>query len=157
MESDWESVEEGVELLQAGEIDAAIEELSRVALAEPENEHAHLFLGNAHFEQEEFDKALKCYVRALEIVPKFIGAMIGAGQCLRYLGDHKRALRMGKEVLLLRKYDPDALFLMGAIHFQRGESAACKAYLTTFLETNPEIEVALEVRGMLESLENEES
>lgn len=151
----WGSVEEGIELLAIGERDAAILELLRVAEAEPDNEYAHFFLGNAYFEGGTFDAALKCYVRALALAADYIGAMIGAGQALRMMGEHGRALRMGREVLARRKDDPDALFLLGAVHFQRGEGAAAKGFLERFLKTDPEVEVALEVEGMLQVLRGE--
>lgn len=146
----WAAVEEGIELLQVGEVDQALDELTRVASEDPDNEYAHYFLGNVYFERNDHARALKCYVRAMEIQPEYVGAMIGAGQALRMLGDHARAIRMGKQVLRKRPDDPDALFLIGSAHFQRGEYAEARGFLERFLGTNPEIEVALEVEGMLQ-------
>ncbi|MEM9067030.1 MAG: tetratricopeptide repeat protein [Myxococcota bacterium] len=151
----WEAVEEGMELLQEGELDAALAELTRVAENDPRNEYAHFFLGGVYFEREDFARALKCYVRALELAPEYAGAMIGAGQTLRRLGDHARALRMGQQVLRIRKDDPDALFLMGTVYFQRGEYREARGFLERFLHTNPELEVALEVEGMLQVVRGE--
>jgi len=146
----WAAVEEGIELLQESRLEDAMAELLRVAEECSENEYAHYFLGNAYFEKGDHAKALKCYVKALDIVPDYIGAMIGAGQSLRYLGDHDRALRMGRQVLRKRPDDQDALFLVGATFFQRGDYPQAQPFLEHFLETNPEIEVALEVEGMLQ-------
>ncbi|MEM6959685.1 MAG: tetratricopeptide repeat protein [Myxococcota bacterium] len=146
----WAEVEEAVELLQIGELDAAKDELLRLVEASPDNEYGHFFLGNLFYEQEDYARALKCYTTALEKKRNYVGAMIGAGQALRMLGDHERALRMGRQVLRLRKDDPDALFLVGATFFQRGDHAAAYGPLMRFLETRPEIEVALEVEGMLQ-------
>ena len=146
----WEQVEEGVETLQEGDLAAALVELQRATTTFPDNEYAHYFLGNVYFEQGDHARALKCYVRALELVPDYLGAMIGAGQSLRLLGDHTRALRMGKQVLRVRRDDPDALFLVGATFFQRAEYDQARPFLERFLETNPEIEVALEIEGMLQ-------
>jgi hypothetical protein len=42
---------------------------------------------------------------------------------------------------------------MGLTHYARGDEAAAKGYLRRFLETNPELEVAQEARGLLEILE----
>ncbi|MFO0693018.1 MAG: tetratricopeptide repeat protein [Polyangiales bacterium] len=153
----WEQVEEGVELLETGAVDEAVAELLRAVEAHPENELAHCFLGNAFFEKEDYDRALKCYVAALERAPRYVGAMIGAGQTLRMLGQHDKALRMARQVLLVEKDDPDALYLAGCVHFQRGENHAAATYLQRFLETRPEIEVALEVEGMLKVLRGDVS
>ena len=151
----WQAAEEGMELLHAGELDQAIAALLEVAAADPRNEYAHYFLGHAYYEKEAFAESLKCYVTALEVAPNYIGAMIGAGQALRMMGEHEKALRMGHRVLHSHKDDPDALFLLGAVHFQRGENAAAQKYLARFLETDPELEIALEVEGMLQVIRGE--
>lgn len=146
----WDAAEEGMELLRTGEHEEAKKALLAVIEADPTNEYAQLFLGHAFFELQDFSRSLKCYVATLDISPRHIGAMIGAGQSLRFLGDHQRALRMGQQVLRIEKDDPDALFLVGATHFQRGELEEARPFLERFLHTNPEIEVALEVEGMLQ-------
>lgn len=151
----WEAAEEGMELLQDGEVDRAIDELLRVTREDPQNEYAFHFLGHAYFQKEAFPEALKSYVQALTLAPSYVGAMLGAGQALRMMGEYDRAIRMGQRVLQTRENDGDALFLVGATHFQKGENAAAKRYLERFLQTNPELEVALEVEGMLQVIRGE--
>ena len=151
----WEDAEEGMELLHSGEVDAAIDELLRVTREDPQNEYAFHFLGHAYFEKQAFPEALKSYVEALTLAPEYVGAMLGAGQTLRMMGEYDRALRMGQRVLQKQEDDADALFLLGATHFQKGENQAAKRYLERFLETNPELEVALEVEGMLQVIRGE--
>jgi len=151
----WEAAEEGMELLHAGEIDRAVNELLRVARQDPDNEYAFHFLGHAYFEKEAYPEALKSYIEALRLAPEYVGAMIGAGQTLRMMGEYDRAIRMGKRVLQKDQDDADALFLVGAAHFQKGENQAAKRYLERYLETGPELEVALEVEGMLQVVRGE--
>jgi Flp pilus assembly protein TadD len=149
----WEAAQEGAELLREGEVELALAELERLVEAEPDNEYALFFLGNAHFEKGAFDKAMKAYVVALEKAPDYVGAMVGLGHTLRMLGRYEQALRMGHQVLARKKNDSDALYLMGLSHYARGEEAAAARYLHLFLETGPEIEAAHEVRALLEVLE----
>jgi cytochrome c-type biogenesis protein CcmH/NrfG len=151
----WEAAEEGMELLHSGEVDQAIEELLRVVRDDPRNEYAFYFLGHAYFQKEAYSEALKSYVEALTRAPDYIGAMVGAGQALRMMGEYDRAIRMGQSVLQKRADDPDGLFLVGAAHFQKGENEFAKRYLERFLETSPELEVALEVEGMLQVIRGE--
>lgn len=151
----WEAVEEGMELLHDGRVDEAIDELLRVSRDDPGNEYAFQFLGHAYFEKEAYREALKAYVEALTLAPEYVGAMLGAGQTLRMLGEYDRAIRMGQRVLQKQEDDADALFLIGATHFQKGENEAARRYLERFLETNPELEVALEVEGMLQVIRGE--
>lgn len=152
---DWDEVEEAVEMLAVGELPEAIAELERILARSPENALAHYYLGNALFEQERFEQALRGFVRALELAPRFVAAMVGAGQTLRFLGEHDKALRIAREALAVKKDDPDALYLAGCLCFQRGEKHQATVYLDRFLETGPEIEAALEVRGMLRVLRGE--
>ena len=149
----WEAAQEGAELLREGELALAVAELERLVEAEPDNEYALFFLGNAHFEKGDFDKAMKAYVVALEKAPGYVGAMVSLGHTLRMLGRYEQALRMGHEVLSRQKDDSDGLYLMGLSHYARGEEAAAARYLHRFLETGPEVEAAQEVRGLLEVLE----
>lgn len=149
----WDAAQEGAELVREGEHDAAIEELERVLADDPDNEYAYYFLGSAHFEKGSFEKAMKAYVLALDRAPEYLGAMIHLGHTLRMLGRYDQALRMGREVLARKPDDADALHLMGLVHYARGDESAAAGYLRRFLETQPELEVAQEARGLLEILE----
>lgn len=152
-EEHWEIAEEGAELLSDGQVDKAIETLKSAIAQDPTNPYAFYFLGAAHFEQERWEHALKAYLSAIELSPEYLGAMVGAGHCLRMMGKHREALRLGRQILENKSDDADGLYLMGLVHFQRGEEAAAKRYLETFLQTRPEAETILEVQGMLEVIE----
>lgn len=146
----WEAVEEAVELLATGELEEALTALRELAERDPDNEYTFYFLGNAHYEGKDYDRALAAYVRALELRPRYAGAMIGAGQALRMMGQFDRASRMGQEVLRIRKDDPDALYLLGLISFQKGDFKLAHGLLARFLETSPEAEVIIEVEGIMQ-------
>jgi tetratricopeptide (TPR) repeat protein len=146
----WESAEDAAELLREGQHEQAVTVLSELLTREPRNEYAFFFLGAAYYELEQYDRALKCYVEALTIAPGYVGAMVSAGHTLRMLGRYNEAVRMAHQVLSRAPHDPDAFFLIGACSFARGEDAKAKDYLGRFLQTNPELEVATEVQGMLQ-------
>lgn len=148
----WDEVEDAVESLSIGEHEEAKAALEALRLTSPDNELVHTFLGHAYFEEERFTEALACYVRALELKPLFLTAMVGAGQALRFLGQHEKAIRMAREALKVKADDPDALYLAGCVAFQRGEKHVASQYLGRYLETGPEVEIALEVEGMLRVL-----
>lgn len=152
-EAHWESAQEGAELLRDGEREQAIAVLTSLLVREPDNEYAYFFLGAAYYELEQYDRALKCYVEALRIAPSYIGAMVHAGHSLRMLGRYREAVRMAHQVLSRAANDPDALFLIGACSFAAGDDAKAKVYLERFLHTNPELEIATEVQGMLQVIE----
>jgi tetratricopeptide (TPR) repeat protein len=151
----WDSAEVGAELVGEGEYDEALRVLAAVVSREPENPYALFFLGSALFETGEPERALKAYLGALAQRPDYLGAMIGAGWSLHAMGRYKEALKVGRQVLLKSKEDADGLYLLGLCHYAIGDNAAALGYLTRFLNTRPEIEVALEVEGLLKVLRGE--
>ncbi|MEM7447957.1 MAG: tetratricopeptide repeat protein [Myxococcota bacterium] len=151
----WDAASEGAELLAEGKREAAIEVLDQVLLADDQNEYASFFLGNAFFEAEEYPRALKAYVRALELSPRYLGALIGCGHAARLMGKLDQALRCGQQAMTISEEDADAHYLLGATYFTRGESQLAIRHLTAFVSSNPEIEVRIEALGMLEVLRSE--
>ena len=151
----WDAVQDGAELLREGQISQAITQLEKVLSGDEANEYAYYFLGAAHFENGEFVKAMKNYLRAVEFSPHYLGALVGLGQSLRMLGRHDEAIRVAKQILTLQEEDADALYLLGLCHFARGDRDQAQKYLTRFLETRPEPETALEIEGMLQVLRGE--
>lgn len=151
-EQHWDAAQEGAELLVEGEFDAAEAVLAALSEREPDNPYAFFFLGNALYEQANYVRALRAYLTALALSPDYLGAMVATGHALRMLGRYDEAIRMGRQVLSRSAEDADGLFLMGACHFARGDSAAAEALLERFLATGPELEVATEAQGMLQVL-----
>jgi len=156
-EPEWDAAQEGAELIAEGEIDAAIQALEALIAEQPQNAYAYYYLGSAHYEHAEYAKALKAYVKSLELAPDYLGAMVNAGHALRMLGRHPEAIRMAQQVLARAPHDADALYLVGACCFARGDDARAVEYLERFLHTNPELEVAQEVHGMLQLLRDKSS
>lgn len=151
----WEAAEEGAELIREGELEAAIAELSGLVQRDPQNPYGYHFLGSAFFEAKDFARALKAYLSAVELKPDYMGALMGAGWSLHSLGRYREGLRVGRQVLLKSKEDPDALHLMGLCHYAMGEPAAALGYLERFLATRPEVEVAMEIEGLIKVLRGE--
>jgi cytochrome c-type biogenesis protein CcmH/NrfG len=149
-EEAWEAAQEGAELIAEGEPARAVRELEQLIAREPKNAYGYFFLGAAHFELGDYAKALRAYVTALELEPGYLGAMVGAGHALRTLGRYDQAIRMGQQLLARDKNDAEALFLLGASHFARGDNAAAEDFLSRFAATNPEVEIATEAEGMLQ-------
>jgi tetratricopeptide (TPR) repeat protein len=148
----WAAAEEGAELMSEGEYQAAIDELTGVVAEDEENHYALFFLGSALLEMGEHARALKAFVSALQLEPEYPGALIGAGWALHSLGRYREGLRVGKQVLSRKKDDPDALYLMGLCHYALDDKAAALGYLQRFVDTRPEIEVAMEADAIIQIL-----
>jgi tetratricopeptide (TPR) repeat protein len=149
----WEAVDEATELLHEERFREALVALRNVATRDPRNPYAFYFLGVALFEIGEMEASRDAYLAALRLAPKHLGARIAVTHVLRQLGDLREALKHGTTALAQAPGDADALHALGLVHLARGDDASARRYLEAFLASKPELEVAMEVRGILDGLD----
>jgi Tfp pilus assembly protein PilF len=150
----WEAVEEAVELLHEERFREAVVAFGEILKADPKNPYAYHFLGVALYEVGELEPARDAYRAALKLSPQYLGAKVALSHVLRALGDLRGAIQEGMAALTQAPEDGDALHAVGLAYLARGDNAAAKKYLNAFLATNPEFEVATEVRAMVAALED---
>jgi tetratricopeptide (TPR) repeat protein len=148
----WSAVEEATELLHEERFREAIVELRNVLKRDAKNAYAYYFLGIAFFEIGEVEAARDAYAASLRLAPGHLGARVALAHVLRILGDVRGAIRQGMTVLERAPGDPDALHAIGLAYHARGDEKAARKYLEAFLATNPEFEVAVETRSLLEGM-----
>ncbi|MDP9037638.1 MAG: tetratricopeptide repeat protein, partial [Myxococcota bacterium] len=146
------AVEEATELLHEERYRDALVELRRVLKLDTKNPYAFYFLGIALFEVGELEAARDAYGACVKLAPSHLGARVALCHVLRTMGDLRGAIREGMAALSQAPGDSDALHAVGLAYHARGDAAAARKYLDAFLETNPEIEVAIETRELLGSL-----
>jgi len=145
----WEEVEDIAEVLHEGRFRDALLLLRAVLKSNAKNPYAFHLLGIALYEIGEVEAARDAYKAALASAPNHLGARVHLSHVLRELGDHKGAIKEGMEALRRFPDDADALHAIGLAYHARGDFAAARKYLESFLATNPEFEVASEVRVLL--------
>jgi tetratricopeptide (TPR) repeat protein len=148
----WEAVEEATELLHEERYTEALLELRRVIQADPTNPYAFYFLGVGLFEVGELEASRDAYRAALRLAPEYLGSRIGLSHVLRMGGDLREAIREGLQALSQAPGDADALYAVGLAYLARGDNPAARRYFEAFLEARPEYESAEEVRGILETM-----
>ncbi|MCC6556592.1 MAG: tetratricopeptide repeat protein [Polyangiaceae bacterium] len=148
----WEAVEEATELLEEGRMEEALVALRDVIKASPSNPYAYFFLGQALFDLDQLAPARDAYRAALLISPDYLGARVGLSHALRRLGDIEGAIGQAKEALRRVPKDGDAMYAMGLAYAARGQRHLARKHLEGFLAAGPELEAAMEVRQILESL-----
>jgi tetratricopeptide (TPR) repeat protein len=149
----WEAVDEATELLHEERFRDALSALRDVAKADPQNPYAYYFAGVALFEMGEMEPARDAYRACVRLAPKHLGARVALTHVLRQLGDLREALKEGTTALAQEPGDVDALHAIGLVHLARGDDAAARRYFEAFLASKPELEVAMEVRGILDGLD----
>jgi cytochrome c-type biogenesis protein CcmH/NrfG len=148
----WEAVEEATELLHEERFREAIMELRGVLEEDPRNPYGFYFLGIAFFEVGEIEPARDAYTACIKLAPGHLGARVALCHVLRILGDVKGSIREGLAALALAPADPDALHAVGLAYHARGDDKASRKYLEAFLATNPEFEVGVETKALLEAI-----
>jgi tetratricopeptide (TPR) repeat protein len=148
----WTEVEEATELLHEERYREAMVELRRVLQQDPKNPYAYYYLGVAFYEVGELEASRDAYAACLKLAPQHLGARVALSHVLRQLGDVRGAIREGMAALSQAPGDGEALYALGLAHHARGDDVAARKCLEAFLETNPELEVSLETRGLLAQL-----
>jgi tetratricopeptide (TPR) repeat protein len=148
----WTAVEEAVELLHEERHREALVELRSALRADAKNPYAYFFLGVAFFETGEIAAARDAHTACLRLAPEHLGARVALCHVLRILGDLRGAVRQGMTALSQAPGDADALYALGLAHHARGDDGAATAYLDAFLETQPEFDVAVQVRELLATI-----
>jgi tetratricopeptide (TPR) repeat protein len=151
----WEAVENAVELLMSGDHHEALAELRDIIARDPENAYAYHHTGTAMFELERYEAARDAYRAAVRLAPRYLGARIGLVHALRLIGDADGAVAEAREALKLFPDDADATFALGVALGARGERREAVRTLRKFLALNPELEVQLEVQGIIDMLQQE--
>ena len=150
--ANWEKVEEAAELLHEQQPIEAIVELRRVIQESPRNPYAFHLLGIALFETSELEASRDAYRAALALAPKYLGARVHLSHVLRMLRDLRGAIEQAEIASRQAPNDPEVWHALGLAHAQRGDKESARKYLEAYLGSNPDFEVALEVRGILQQL-----
>lgn len=148
----WEAVEEATELLVEGEFQAGLEALRDVLADDPNNPYAYHFLGTALFELKQLEPARDAYRAAVRLAPSYLAARIALSHVLRLLGDLDGALEQAEQAVRRFPNDGAAQHAAGLALAAKGRRREARRKLQGFLDTNPELEAQLEVRGILEML-----
>ena len=145
----WAAVDDAAELIRDHELEAALTSLRDVLAKNPANYYAFHFLGIALFEARNFAAARDAYQAAVRLAPQFLGARVHLVHVLRSLGQLKDAYSHAETARRQAPDDPEVWHAIGLVHAATGQYGLARKYLHAFLESNPELEVAMEVRSLL--------
>ena len=98
------------------ELQSRIENAQRKAAEQPDNYIAWVELGNAWYDQNSPEHAIKAYDRALELNPKQPDALNDQGAMYSELGDFKRALSNFEKALDIAPDNLESLYNIGYIY-----------------------------------------
>jgi tetratricopeptide (TPR) repeat protein len=148
----WTAVEEAAELLIEGEAAKAITLLRDVLAGDPKNPYGFFYLATALYEIERFDAARDAYRAAVTLAPDYVGARVGLSHTHRQLHAYVEAVEAAEQALKRVPDDGEALYAAGLACASLGDRSKATKFLKKFLKTDPELEVQLEARGLIEML-----
>ncbi len=126
---------------------AALRQLSQKA---PESARFYQVLGDDMLVQEDFSKAIEEYQEALKRDPRSVGAHLGIGQAVLAQGKNEDSMKSADQEfhkeLAIDPDNPDALFQLGQIAYDRGEmDEASRLFMESLKrrQSFPEAHIAL--------------
>ncbi|HZO14458.1 MAG TPA: tetratricopeptide repeat protein [Polyangiaceae bacterium] len=149
----WSAIEDAVELLLERQYEKALLELRDVLKRDPSNAYAYHHLGNALYDLGQLEPARDAYRAAVRHRPHYLAARIALSHVLRKLGSFDAAMREANQALQRFPGDGEAHFASGMALAACGERDRARFHLERFLASHPELEAALEARGVLAMLE----
>jgi predicted O-linked N-acetylglucosamine transferase (SPINDLY family) len=119
----------GVLMAQKGNLDSAIECVSRAVRSDPEHVEAQYNLGTVYAAKWMMPEAADCFARAVQLNPGYADAHYNLGLALSQLGRTARAIESYQRALKLRPNFPDALNNLGLAMDRAGrQDEAVEAY-----------------------------
>lgn len=106
---------------QTGMIELAASTAMKSVEAKPDMAESHILLGFLYLEQEDAEKALEAFNRALELDPHSKDAKTGLGGALVLKGDTDRAIEILDDAAATNPYPQMAYYELGKAYEKKGE------------------------------------
>jgi len=113
----------GYYLTAVGDLQGAIAERRRAVELDPVNPLLSSALGEAYYQNREFDRAIEQNLHSLELDPSYAVALVNIGLAYEMKGMHSEARNAFQKVLAVAPDDPALLGLMGYEYASSGEKA----------------------------------
>ena len=117
-------------LTAIGDLQGAISERKRALELEPLNPLLSSALGEAFYQNREFDNAIQHNSRSLELDPSYAVALVNIGRAYELKGMHEKARDAFQKILSFAPDDPAVLALMGHEYAVSGDKAKALAVIS---------------------------
>ena len=111
----------GLEYLNNGEYDLAIEDFSQAIRMEPDNADAYINRGDAYYWRDEYDPAITDYNQAILLDPNIARAYNKRGNAYDSKGEYDRAIENYSQAILLDPNYAGAYTNRGNTYVRKGE------------------------------------
>lgn len=139
----------GIDHLDKGEFDDAIQEFSKVIAAAPGYSDAYYNRGLIYYYKGDYDRAISDYTKAIEVNPMDADAFINRGLIYYYNGDYDRAIADYSKTIEINPGYSDAYFNRGLAFSDKGEYENAIIEYTRVIEIDPSDSEAYNNRGLI--------
>ncbi len=144
------TVQQGEELFEAGDLDGAKAVFDRLLTLQPRNGEVLNNLGVIAFQQGQADQALDYFQRVLEIAPNHYEAMENLGNCMAAEGKHPEAIEWFEKALKVKPNEVTLLNGLGNSLIQIEDFQKAKEIYNQSYQFNP---CQANVREILSNME----
>ncbi|UCB46227.1 MAG: tetratricopeptide repeat protein [Spirochaetota bacterium] len=139
----------GVDHLDRGEFDDAIQAFSRVIALTPDDSDAYYNRGLTYYYKGDYDRAVSDYTKVIEINPLDADAFINRGLIYYYRGDYDKAIDDYSNTIEINPGYSDAYFNRGLAYSEKGEYEKAIYEYTKVIEIDPNDSEAYNNRGLI--------
>ena len=142
---------QGVQELNAGALDAALERFEQVTTIAPDFADAHYHLGLVYYQKAEFRKAIDAFTQTLKLLPRDTDALIKLGLASHKAGEadaiaslarrnfHEQAVNAYQTALEIQPHNVEALNNLGLAYQELGRFRDAIAVYEEGLTLNPDL------------------
>ena len=142
---------QGVQELNAGAFDTALETFNQVTTLVPDFADAHYHLGLAYYQKAEFQKAIDAFTQTLKLLPRDTDALIKLGLASHKAGEadtiaplarrtlHEQAVKAYQTALEIQPHNVEALNNLGLAYQELGRFRDAIAVYEEGLTLNPDL------------------
>ena len=142
---------QGIQELNAGQLDAALETFDQVTTIAPDFADAHYHLGLVYYQRAEFQKAIDAFTRTLKLLPRDTDALIKLGLASHKAGDadaiappakrafYQKAVKAYQAALKIQPHNVEALNNLGLAYQELGRFSEAIAVYKEGLTLNPDL------------------
>jgi TolB-like protein/Tfp pilus assembly protein PilF len=123
-------------LTAIGNLDAAVAERKRALELEPINPLLTSALGEAYYQQRQFDRTIEQNSKSLELDPSYAIALVNIGRAYELKGMHTEARDAFQKILSVSPDNPAVLALLGHEYAVSGETAEANQILQKLKEVS---------------------
>jgi cytochrome c-type biogenesis protein CcmH/NrfG len=129
-------------------------DMQQQAAANPNDKQVRIALGNAYYDMQRFDAAIKWYEEAVHLDPNNVNVNTDLGTSYLYTNNPEKAIELYKKSLAVDQKHPQSLQNLGFAYFAMANFADAVTTWEQLLALHPEYSHRAEIETQIEAAKN---